>query len=133
MAEMDENQLRSILEALLMVSSDPVTINDLKTAFGDDESITNVVIRKQLETLIAEYDDTKRGFQIVEVAQKYQICTRSDWASWVKRYFQDKTEERLSQPALETLAIIAYRQPITKMEVESIRGVNVDGMIRSLI
>ena len=118
-----------ILEALLFASSDPLSIPQLQELLeeGDKENIINDV--KYLQEL---YENKGSGLTIIEVAGGFRMSTRPDLHPWLTRLARVRPG-RLSRPALETVAIIAYRQPVTKAEVEAIRGVTVDGVLRTLI
>lgn len=121
---------KHIIEALLFISDGPLLI----------EQITNVLdgldaqaIRGLLKELQKEYLDPGRGIEIVEVAGGFQMVTNPEFAADIKKYYKHKHAERLTSPALETLSIIAYKQPVTRLDIESIRGVNVDGVVKHLL
>jgi segregation and condensation protein B len=122
-------ELRPILEALLFASPDPVSVEQLQAVLGETAPQE---IREGLVALRGEYEQRGAGLMILEVAGGFRMATRSDLHSWVNRLAKTRPT-RLSRPALETLAIIAYRQPITKPEVEAIRGVLVDGVLKTLM
>jgi segregation and condensation protein B len=90
-------------------------------------------IRALLQELQSEYEEANRGFRLVEIAGGFQLCTTPEVASWLKKLYASKHKEHLSRPALETLAIVAYKQPLVRAEIEFIRGVNVDGVIKVLL
>lgn len=94
---------------------------------------TEEQVRAALDTLIARYEAEKHAFTLVERANGWRIAARGEYAEWCRALYPGKKVQRLSQPALETLAIIAYRQPITKAGVEAVRGVSVDAMVQTLI
>lgn len=119
-----------IVEAVLFASDAPLTADEIARA---DTALDEDVVEDALTFLRAEYDDAQRSFQIVEVAEGYQILTRSEYAPYLERFDTVPRPSRLSGPALETLAIIAYRQPIGRLEIEYIRGVGASGVIRSLV
>ncbi len=120
---------RAILEALLFVAEDPLPLGRLQEALGDEEpALTEATVRE----LALALEDLDRGLMVQEVAGGFRLATRPEAHTWVQR-LQEVKPARLSRAALETLAIIAYRQPITKAEVESIRGVAVDGVLRTLL
>jgi segregation and condensation protein B len=123
-----ESEHKSILEALLFLSGDVLTTHTFKEIIGLPETD----IRNLFNELISEYRDRNSGLQIVEIANGYQMVTNPELAEWVKKFRNTHTSSKLSMPALETLAIIAYRQPIIKAEIEQIRGVNSDSAIRTL-
>lgn len=129
----DIQRIKSILESLLIVAAEPVTSEEFKKTLEGTWEITSKDIDQWIGELKAQYKGETRGWQITEIAGKYQLCTESQNADWVKKFLEIKNAEGLSKPALETLAIIAYRQPITKLEIEGIRGVNIDGMLKKLL
>jgi len=118
-----------IVEAVLFASDAPLTPDEIARA---DEVLDEDLVEQILRQLQAEYDDAQRAFQVVEVAEGYQILTRPEFAPYLERFDNVPRPSRLSGPALETLAIMAYRQPIGRAEVEYIRGVGSSGVIRSL-
>ncbi|OGW75070.1 MAG: SMC-Scp complex subunit ScpB [Omnitrophica bacterium RBG_13_46_9] len=121
--------IKRIIEALLFVSENPIAVKDLKQAL---DGLEEDQIREAVEQLRDDYVKQGRSFGIAELAGGYQIVTNPEFAPWINKLFK-REETRLSTPALETLAIIAYRQPITRSEIEGIRGVNVDGVIKTLL
>jgi segregation and condensation protein B len=118
-----------IVEAVLFASDAPLKAEEIARA---DESLDEDRVEEALRDLRSWYDESERAFQIVEVAEGYQIVTRSEFAPYLERFDTVPRPSRLSGPALETLAIIAYRQPIGRIEIEYIRGVSSAGVIRSL-
>ncbi len=88
-------------------------------------------LKSVLEELIDEYNS--RNLQILQVAEGYQLCTRHDYSNWVRKFLKFDKTRKLSQPSLDTLSIIAYKQPLTKAEVEEIRGVDSSGVVRTLL
>jgi segregation and condensation protein B len=120
---------QQIVEAVLFASDAPLTAEEITRA---DETLDEDKVEAALGALRAEYDDAHRAFEIVEVAEGYQILTRPEFATYLERFDNVPRPSRLSGPALETLAIIAYRQPIGRLEVEYIRGVGAAGVIRTL-
>ncbi|MDD5644057.1 MAG: SMC-Scp complex subunit ScpB [bacterium] len=131
-AENPRGNFRNAIEAVLFASSEPLTVNDISKAFKIGEKITKKEIREVIDNLNSEYADSEKPFLIEEVAGGFRLITRPEYADYIKRIYQAQPS-RLSKPALETLAIVAYRQPIIKADIESIRGVNVDGVIKSLL
>ena len=127
---MEPNELRAALEAILFVSNEPVTLDELADAFTD-ESRDAVVA--QLEEIKRTLDDHSGGFMLEQTAGGWRLATRAEHDPILKKYFAKKGENRLSIAALETLAIVAYRQPITAPEVSEIRGVNANQTIRTLL
>ncbi|MBE0427039.1 MAG: SMC-Scp complex subunit ScpB [Nitrospirae bacterium] len=125
---MEDREKKSLIEAILFLSGEPVTVSILK----DIIELPEVDIISLLEELIAEYKERNTGIMIVEVAHGYQMVTNPAYSEWIKKYSNKHISSRLSLPALETLAIIAYKQPIIRAEIEQIRGVNSDSAIRTL-
>jgi len=120
---------QQIVEAVLFASDAPLTPGEIARA---DESLDEDQVEAALQLLKAEYDDAGRAFQIVELAEGHQILTRAEYAPYLERFDNVPRPSRLSGPALETLAIIAYRQPIGRLEIEYVRGVGASGVIRTL-
>lgn len=118
-----------IVEAVLFASDAPLTADEIARA---DEMLDEDQVEEALQFLRAEYDDAGRSFQLHELAEGYQILTRPEFAPYLERFDNVPRASRLSGPALETLAIIAYRQPIGRLEIEYIRGVSASGVIRTL-
>jgi len=118
-----------IVEAVLFASDAPLTASEIARA---DESLDEDQVEQALQLLRTEYDEGGRAYQIVELAEGHQILTRPEFAPYLERFDNVPRPSRLSGPALETLAIIAYRQPIGRLEMEYIRGVGVSGVIRTL-
>ncbi len=126
---MDRKKKKDILELLIFSSGEPVTISSLKeiTAFPEEE------IKSILDELITEYDSRNGGIVIKEIAGGYQFVTNPEYGEWIKKFKKTVNTSKLSMAALETLAIIAYKQPIIKAEIDEIRGVNSDGAIKTLL
>jgi segregation and condensation protein B len=121
--------IKNIIESLLLVAEEPLKIDRIKDilALAEKKEIQNA-----LTELSSEYDNRKGGFFLREVAGGYQIRTRPEYREWIKRLIQPKPL-RLSKPALETLSIIAYKQPIIRSDIEHIRGVDCGGILRMLL
>ena len=128
-ATADASGLVGIVEALVFASPDPITLKQLCKVL-DTEPKEDVVAA--LAELARRYSHSG-GLQCVEVAGGYQIVTRPELHEWVRRLFHERTSQKLSVQALETLAVIAYKQPITAMEVTEIRGVNTTGVVGTLL
>src|SRR6058998_1622276 len=132
-----------VIEALLFSAQKPLPIREITAAIRgaeDDESGSNEFTRVKeaevdaaLEQLKIEYIEQGRAFQLTEKAEGWQLATDPSFAKWVRQLFPAPKPARLSAPALETLAIIAYRQPITRADVEAVRGVNIDGVLQTLM
>ncbi len=135
--------LTKIIEALLFSAQKPLSIREMTAAIRgaeDDESGSNEFTRVKeaevaaaLEQLKIEYIEQGRAFQLTEKAEGWQLATDPSFAKWVRQLFPAPKSARLSAPALETLAIIGYRQPITRADVEAVRGVNIDGVLQTLM
>ena len=122
------DDLKGALEALLLVSSDPVNASQLASALDS----TPGEIASLLAELKVEYEESNRGFQLREVAGGWRLFTHPAWHDRVEAFVLSWDTQKLSQAALETLAVIAYHQPVTREMVKGIRGVNSDGVISSL-
>ena len=121
---------QNIIEAMIFGSDSPLPARKIKDVLSE---ITVREINNAIKSINKKYDETQSPFQVVEVAGGFQIVTRAAYSEWLRKLYISRTKNRLTQRALETLAIIAYKQPITRTEIESIRGVNVDGVLRTLI
>ena len=123
-----DGELVRALEAIILVASEPVSAELLAQILGHPVE----VIASLCDSLAAAYDDAGHGFQLVQVAGGYRYQSHPDVAAYVERYILDGQRARLSGAALETLAIIAYKQPISRAQVAAIRGVDPDGVMRTL-
>lgn len=119
-----------ILEALLFTAGEPLTIDRLKSLTRIDDARE---IRALIEGLRIEYADTGRAFTIEEVGGGFRIFTRPEYGPWLEKLRRRESEARLSPAALETLSIVAYRQPVLRAEIEKIRGVDVGGTLGTLV
>ena len=132
-----DNIYKSIIESLIFASDEPISaqeiIKAIKEIDGDDTSITPTDIDRSVSELNEKYNGDESSFKILRIAEGFIFGTKAEYAKYVGFLSNEKTKRRLSQAALETLAIIAYKQPITKPEIESIRGVNSDYMINTLL
>lgn len=123
-----ELSLEQKLEALLTVAIEPVSAEELADALeADAEEVTGV-----LRALRDEYHVERRGFELAELASGWVLQSSPDVAGWVTRFANRDVSHRLSSAALETLAIVAYRQPVSRAQISALRGVNVDGVVRLL-
>ena len=134
------DDIKGAIEALLFASEKPLSPEEMKHAFppkadppsaGGEVSVAD--IREQIEVLSKEYDEQSRGFRVYEIAGGFQLASDIRFAEILKRFYQSREKKKLSQAGLETLSVIAYRQPVTRAEIEAIRGVNVDGAVRTLM
>jgi len=121
--------LRTALEAILMVVDEPVSEVLLAQV---TERPTDEVLAA-LRELAADYDESGRGFELRQVAGGWRYYTRATCTAYVERFVLDGQQARLTQAALETLAVVAYRQPVSRARVSAVRGVNVDGVMRTLV
>jgi len=117
------------LEALLLLAAEPMSVTDLAQGVGVPET----EVAEALVELAAFYDETGRGFELRELGGGWRYYTRDEYADLVAAYVLEGQQSRLSSAALETLAVIAYKQPISRGRVSAVRGVNVDGVIRTLL
>jgi segregation and condensation protein B len=120
---------KAILEALLFASGEPLTLAAIVKATGMAEAEA----KYGLTDLVQEYRDRNSGIRIAEIADGYEMVTDPELGSWIKRLKNINTTSKLSQPSLETLSIIAYKQPLTKLEVDQLRGVNSDAAVKTLL
>ncbi len=127
---MDRTEAKRIIEALLFATDVPLPLARIKSLLGE---IDAKLLKDLLQELKAEYEQDSHSFALVEIGGGYQIYTRPEYAKWVQELYKGKRSSKLTAAALETLAIVAYKQPIIKADIESIRGVNVDGVMATLL
>lgn len=127
--KLESSELKGAIEAMLLVSADPVAPTDLSSILG----VTPGEVSSVLADLAAEYADANRGFQLREVAGGWRLFTHPAYHDQVEALVMSWDTRTLSQAALETLAVVAYHQPVTREGVKAIRGVNSDGVISSLV
>ena len=136
--------LDKVIEALLFSAQRPLSIREITAAIKSAEDpaaagpnefarVREAEVAAAIEQLKTEYVEQGRAFQLIEKAEGWQLATDPKYAPWVRQLFPVPKAARLSAPALETLAIIAYRQPITRADVEAVRGVNIDGVLQTLM
>lgn len=125
----DRPELRPALEAILMVADQPLDHLTLAAAVGHPAE----AVREALAALAGEYAEQRRGFDLRNVAGGWRFYTRDELAPVVEKFVLDGQHARLTQAALETLAVVAYKQPVSRARVSAIRGVNVDGVMRTLV
>lgn len=141
-------ELSRILEALVLASPEGLTLATAarviaevagqaclegRTGWADCTTVTEEDTRAAMEELLRHYEQTSRAFTLVERSTGWRLCARVEYADWIRGLFPGKKPPRLSPPALETLAVIAYRQPATKAVIEAVRGVSVDGPLQTLL
>ena len=140
---LDNMSFTQVIEALLFSAQKPLSIQEITSAIkGAKDHVEtpnefarakNAEVAAALEQLKVEYIQQGRAFQLIEKAEGWQLATDPGFGKWVRELFPAPKPTRLSAPALETLAIIAYRQPITRADVEAVRGVNIDGVLQTLM
>ncbi len=129
-APLEPGQGKKIIEALLFASAKPITAAEIRKVI---KSMTVKEIESIVAELKAEYEKDNRSFEIVEIAGGYEIATKKEFAAWIFKIELQKKAKQVTQSALETLAILAYKQPITRAEIEEIRGVDVSGVMNTLV
>ncbi len=128
---MDKIELRRSIEALLFTSEKPLSAEELKEAFTDDVSLKD--IRSEIDALREECEEQRRGFRVYEIADGFQIASAIEFAEVLKRFYHARDKKKMSPASLETLSVVAYRQPVTRADIEGVRGVNVDGAVKGLL
>ncbi len=127
---MNPNELKGALEAIIYAADEPATLDQIANAVGEEKA----AVRAALDEMIAGYAGEERGMEIREVAGGYKFYTKPQHHDVVRRFIKSlRPPLRLTMPALETLAVIAYRQPVTGPEIQEIRGVNVSGVVKTLL
>ncbi|MCZ7558000.1 MAG: SMC-Scp complex subunit ScpB [Bacteroidia bacterium] len=146
----DDDELRGILEALIFASDEPLTFKQIKELLAPDQQdesdeeagpgkrrrgirLTITRVKRCIDTLNSEFEEAGRAFRIIEVSGGFAFQTTGEYGAWVGRLFAERSRRRLTQSALETLAIIAFKQPISKPAIEGIRGVNAEYVVKSLL
>ncbi|GJL65659.1 MAG: hypothetical protein NPIRA05_06300 [Nitrospirales bacterium] len=129
-SELAVSEIKGILEAVLFVSHDPVTVDKLASVL---EGIPKSKIVETLRDLQADYECEGRGLCLSEVAGGFLLATRPDCGTYIRRLSKTKSTSKLSPSALEALAIVSYKQPITRLDIEKIRGVETSGVLRTLL
>lgn len=125
-----EDDLKSVVEALLFAAREPVTLDRLRLAIPGS---SRARVREAISELNLDYDSSRRAVRVEEVAGGFRLLTRSEFAPYVRRLLKARSDERLSSAGLETLSIVAYKQPISRAEIESIRGVQVGPILKTLL
>ena len=129
---MEMDDLKRSVEALLFASEKALSPEEIRGAFAIDEVPTSR-IQDALNELREEYETQRRGFRMYEIAGGYQLASAIDFAEVLKRFYQEREKKKMSPASLETLSVIAYRQPVTRADIEGIRGVNVDAAVKGLM
>lgn len=130
--------IKNIVEALIFSSDRPLSIKQIKDIINDEKVTSGLTvdmkkIEEAVRELMEQYSGDEYSYQLMEIAGGYRFATKKEYAVWLAKLNKEKLKRKLSQSALETLAIIAYNQPITRGEIEAIRGVNVDYIIGALL
>jgi segregation and condensation protein B len=132
--------LKALVEALIFAAQEPLSINQIRAIYQGDDARNNgskqiepETIRQSVTDLNLEYEKNDRPYRIVQIAGGYQFATLSDYAEWLGKLYKEQGRRKLSQSGVETLAIVAYKQPVTKAEIEKIRGVNCDYVLKTLL
>lgn len=126
---MDIHELAHVIEAILFVAGEPVEIRELQRALD----VTEMETQQAIDTLDSDYSFHRRGICLKKFGNHIQLSTRAEYAPYVERLLQPIQKQSLSQSAMETLAVVAYRQPVTKLEIEAVRGVKCDYSVQSLV
>ena len=127
---LDPNQVKTDMEALIFVSNKPLLLEDIKKVFTN---LQTSEIRDLIESLKKEHEERSSGIRIIEIAGGFQMVTAPESAGTINEFYKIKHTEKLTGPSLEALAIIAYKQPVTRIDIEAVRGVNCDGVVKSLL
>jgi segregation and condensation protein B len=132
--------LKALVEALIFAAQEPLSISQIRTIYQGDDARNNgskqiepETIKQSVIDLNLDYEKGGRPYRIVQIAGGYQFATLSDYAEWLGRLYKEQGRRKLSQSGVETLAIVAYKQPVTKAEIEKIRGVNCDYVLKTLL
>ncbi|HHY82059.1 MAG TPA: SMC-Scp complex subunit ScpB [Clostridiales bacterium] len=126
---MDEREMMAVVESILFVSGDPVDAKEIGRILDLDVRM----VRKLMKKMSDCYHFERRGLQIISVNDTYQLGTRPEYSNYIQKFIGQERSQGLSQASLETLAVIAYRQPVTKADIESIRGVKCDYILNTLL
>lgn len=129
---MEKLELRRSIEALLFTSEKPLSAEELLEAFSEGD-VTVPQIREEVDALREECETDRRGFRVYEIAGGFQLASAIDFAEVLKRFYTAREKKKMTPASLETLSVVAYRQPVTRADIEGIRGVNVDGAVKGLL
>jgi segregation and condensation protein B len=124
------DEMRAIVEALVFAAEEPLTLGDLADLFP---SASRETLQQTLDDVVAYWEGNERGLQVLRVAGGYRMTTRPELGEWVRALFRSRNRRRLSPAALETLAIVAYRQPVTTPEIQALRGTDPGGVLQTLL
>lgn len=128
--ELEPSQAKKIIEALLFAATKPLSVQEIRKAV---KPLTVREVETRITELKEEYLQNGRSFEIIEIAGGYEMATRKEYAPWILKIELQKKAKQVTQSALETLAILAYKQPITRAEIEDLRGVDVSGVMATLV
>ena len=129
---MERDERKKVLELLLWMTDRPLKATEIIHIIGDT-AFTEIELREDLNAVSRELDERQAPYHVVEVAHGFQFASRPAFSQWVRKLYKEKTALRLSPSALETLSIVAYKQPLTRGEIEDIRGVDVSGTLETLL
>ncbi|MBD3272478.1 MAG: SMC-Scp complex subunit ScpB [Elusimicrobia bacterium] len=127
---MERQEIKNILESLFFITDNPLSLNKLTTIIPE---ATKVVLAELIAELRHDYETKNSGLYLAEIAGGFQLASRPQYAEWVKKLYKDRITYRMTKSALETLSIIAYKQPVTRAEIETVRGVDVSGVLETLL
>lgn len=125
----DNDSVKGMIECILFAAGDPIPLKNL----AEMVEINDKRVKKIIEDMNFDYKDAKRGLCIIEFNNKYQLSTKAEYGSYVKKLIKPEGRQNLSQAAMETLAIVAYRQPITRIDIDELRGVRSDRAVATLL
>lgn len=126
---MDKNRIKSIIESILFIWGEPISLDDLARTL----ELKPAYLKSILYEMIEMYKDETSGLRLTVINDRFQLSTKPENYEYVKKITKEQNEKNLSKAALETLSIIAYKQPVTKVEIEDLRGVNCDSTIKGLV
>lgn len=124
-----KNSLKSAIEALLFASGEPLSLQDLVTHLEEKSKLIEIIIQEMIE----EYEASNRGIKMISIKGSYQLVTKAENADYIQKLLKKNKRQSLSQASIESLAIIAYKQPITRIDIDEIRGVKSESAIQRLV
>jgi len=127
--DLKKSSFKSIIEALLFASGDPLSLQDLVNHTEEKSKLIEIIIEEMME----EYEDSSRGIKMICIKGSYQLVTKSQNADYIQKLLKKNKRQSLSQASIESLAIVAYKQPITRIDIDEIRGVKSESAIQRLI
>lgn len=125
----EKQSIKSIIESLLFASGDPLALHDICSHTGKDSKMIQVILQEMME----DYDKPERGIKLISIKGGYQLVTKGENAEYIQKLLKKNKRQSLSQASIESLAIIAYKQPITRIDIDEIRGVKSESAIQRLI